>query len=158
MKKKVVVIGAISLLGLLAIAFTWDCIRYVHRARLRVDLADAEMRKQEQRLLALIEGLPGAEPELASAIATYQAAAESADRQKAFDALLSTFRRVGPAEVDPEHPLNRQYMDDVAGAINRRDVARRQYDAEVEAFDNTLAGFRGRIGSLFSSPSRRADQ
>ena len=42
-------------------------------------------------------------------------------------------------------------MDDIAGAINRREVAEKQYDVEWAAYREALGGFRGRIARMFSA-------
>jgi hypothetical protein len=47
-------------------------------------------------------------------------------------------------------------MDDAAGAINRRQVAEKPFDAEEAAYLAYLASWRGQIAQWFS-PTARAD-
>ena len=45
-------------------------------------------------------------------------------------------------------------MDDVAGAINRREIAEKQYDEESAAYQQFLGSFRGTVAKVFSSRAR----
>ena len=60
------------------------------------------------------------------------------------------------SKIDPTNPLDRKFMDDIAGAINRRDVAQKQYDEESAAYQSHLTGVRGGLAKTFS-PHARAD-
>ncbi|MCP6725939.1 hypothetical protein NL526_28170, partial [Klebsiella pneumoniae] len=56
--------------------------------------------------------------------------------------------------VDPTNPLDRKFMDDVAGAINRREIAEKSFDEEWAAYQEFLNGSLGRIARWFSSQAR----
>ena len=45
-------------------------------------------------------------------------------------------------------------MDDIAGAINRREVARDPYDVELVEYRQYLAGFRGGIARRISAAAK----
>src|SRR5436190_1214979 len=55
---------------------------------------------------------------------------------------------------DATNPLDRKFMDDAAGAMNRREVAQKQYDEELAAYQNYLNSWRGSVARLFSSQAR----
>ena len=50
--------------------------------------------------------------------------------------------------VDPTNPLDRKFMDDMAGAINRREIAEKPYDDELAAYQQFLNGWRRQRGAV----------
>ncbi len=52
-------------------------------------------------------------------------------------------------DVDPTYALDRKFMDDVAGAINRREMAEPPYDVEMSAYRQYLSGPRGAVAIWF---------
>ena len=60
------------------------------------------------------------------------------------------------AAIDATNPLDRKFMDDTTGAINRRQVAEKPYDEESAAYQAYLASWRGQIARMIS-PVARAD-
>ena len=140
---------------LLMAAVAWDSLRFASAARDRVLLADAEMRKQEERLVKLLSSSEQASPEMKHSIATYEAAGNSQTRHDAFDELVASFRQTMSNAIDATNPLDRRFMDDIAGAINRREVAEKQYDVEWASYREALSGVRGRIARMLSAQARR---
>lgn len=136
---------------LVAAAFVWDSVRFLSAARHRLNSAESELQQQEDRLVALLSGTPEAPTELVAALAAYRGSETPGARRAAYDELVNVYRKTGPSEIDPAHPLDRKFMDDIAGAINRRDVAKKQLDSECSRFDSAISSFRGRIGRSFSS-------
>jgi hypothetical protein len=50
--------------------------------------------------------------------------------------------------------MDRKFMDDAAGAMNRREVAQKQYDEELAAYQHYLNSWRGSVARMFSSQAR----
>src|SRR5262245_42410208 len=138
MRKLIVPLALFGMALLLGAAVTWDCVRLANDARNRVRLADDEMRKHEVKLTKVLAGAPKASPEIEAAISTYQAAKSTQARHDAYDDLVATFRKASPESVDPTNPLDRRFMDEVAGAINRREVAEKQFQAEFSEYQSYL--------------------
>ena len=109
------------------------------------------MAKHELRLVKRLEAFPERSPGVQAAIAVYQGAKDRAARHDAYDRLVAAFQQTMSATVDPTNPLNRKFMDDMAGAINRREIAQQQYDEESAAYQAFLASRRGAIARWFSS-------
>jgi hypothetical protein len=151
MKKLVLPLAILVMLLLLGAAMAWDCVRYAADARHRVELADQEMQKQEARLVKLLTGFAKTPPEVQSAVAAYRGAESPHARHGAYEQLVVSFRKTMVSEIDPTNPLDRKFMDDIAGAINRREVSEKAYDDESAAYQHFLAGFRGSVAKLFSS-------
>ncbi len=150
MKKSVIflAIGAMALL--LAAAVAWDSLRYVASARERVAMADAEMQKNEERLAKLLAGSQQVSPEVKAALSEHEAAEGRPARHAAYDKLVASFRQTMQSAVDPTDPLGRRFMDDIAGAINRREVVEKQYDSEWAAYREALGEFRGQVARAIS--------
>jgi hypothetical protein len=148
-KKLIVPLAIVAMLALLGAAVAWDCVRLAADARNRVALADAEMKKHEERLLKLLAASPKSTPEMQSAVAAYKEATTPEARRDAYDRLVAAFRNA-PNAVDPTNPVDRKFMDDIAGAINRREVAQKPHDNEVAVYHAYLNSTRGRIARFFS--------
>jgi hypothetical protein len=156
MKKSVIAI-AVGVMGLLLVAaIVWDSLRFATNARERVALAETEIQKQEGRLIKFLAGSKQVSPEVEAAIADYRAADSTPARQAAYESVVAGFRQTMSGDVDPTNPLDRKFADEIAGAINRQEVAEKQYDVEWAAYRRALSGFRGQIARLLS-PRTRAD-
>lgn len=149
-KRYLVIAAAIAMLALIAAAVALDCVRLAAQARHRVELADQELAKHEQRLVTLLAGSPALSPEVRTAIDAYQAAATAPARRAAYDNLVAAFRQSMQAAIDPTNALDRKFMDDVAGAINRHERATPVYDAEMSEYLAYLDSPRGAIANWFS--------
>ncbi len=156
MKIRVIALAILGMIVLLAAAEAWDSVRMAAAARDRMVLADAELQKHESRLAKLLADSPKASAEVKAAIDEHQAAADIHGRHDAYDKMIAAFRQTMSNEIDPTNPLDRKFMDDIAGAINRREIAEQSYDKEAAAYQSALEGFRGSIARLFS-PQARAD-
>lgn len=154
MKKSVILLAIGVMVLLLVGAVVFDSVRYVSAARERVAIADEELRTQEERLVKLLEGSKLVTPEVLDAIGVRKLAEDPESRQVAYDDVVSNFRQTMSAEIDPTNPLDRQFMDQIAGAINRRKVAEKQYDLEWQAYLGALGGFRGSVARMISSQAR----
>ncbi len=154
MKMRTLVIAvALGLVGLIAAAFVFDCHRLALQARSRVDVADQELAKHEQRLVKALAGAGQLSPDVQAALSAYEAAAEQPARHDAYDALVAAVRKSAndpSVAVDPTDPLARKFQDDVAGAINRRERALPPYEAELAAYHDFMRGSRGAVVSWFS--------
>jgi len=151
MKKLIIPLAILAMLVLLAAAAAWDCVRLAGDARYRVTVADDEMQKHEQRLVKTLAGFATVPLDVKSAIAEYQVANTPDARHQAYDELVTAFQSSMAGEIDSTNPLSRKFMDDVAGAINRRQIAQKQFDAEFAAYQNFLNSRRGRVARSFSS-------
>jgi len=153
-KRVLVAVAAFGMLALIAAAFALDCVRLAEQARLRVDLADQELIKHEERLIKLLAGSSEVSSEVRRAIDAYRAADTSPERHAAYDQLLADFRQTMNDTVDPTNTLDRKFMDDIAGAINRREIALAPYDVEMTAYQAYLGGTRGGVARWFSYQDR----
>jgi hypothetical protein len=156
MKRNLLPLIFLAAFGLLAVAIAVDCVRLAADARARVRLADDELKKHEDRLATLLAGSPHVTPEVKSAVAAYRTAADASERHAAYDALVTSFQQTMSAAVDATNPLDRKFMDDTAGAINRRQIAEKPFEEESAAYRAYLASWRGTIAQWFS-PVARAD-
>jgi hypothetical protein len=157
MKKLVLPIAIVLMMVLIAAAYVWDSVRAAASARHRVDLADQEMQRHEQRLLKLLTEHPEATAEVKAAVASFQNDADTPQKRRdAYAQVVASFNSTMAVEIDATNPLKRKFIDDVTGAMNRREIAQKQYDEESTAYQRFLGGFRGRLARLLS-PSARAD-
>jgi hypothetical protein len=137
-------------------AFALDCTRMAGEARHRAELADDEIRKNERRLADLLAGSEKRSPEVEAAIKEYASAEDLPARHAAYQKLVTTFRQTMSSSVDPTNPLDRRFMDDVAGAINRREIAEKPFAVEWASYREFLGSARGRVTRWFS-PQARTD-
>ena len=154
MKKMVLPLAVLAMAGLLLAAMAWDCVGLAADARRRVALADEEMQKHEVRLVKLLTGYPRRSPGVQAAIDAYLVTDGSQARHDAYERVVASFRQSMSGAVDPTNPLDRKFMDDVAGAMNRREIAERQYGDEFAAYQAFLGGVRGGMARWFSSDAR----
>jgi len=154
MKKAILPLAVLAMLGLICGAFALDCVRLAADARHRVEMADEEQKKHEQRLVSLLTGSTHLSPEVQAAIKAYQEAAGPQARHAAYETLVASFRQTMSEHVDPTNPLDRKFMDDIAGAINRQEIARKTYDVESAAYHQYLLGRRGEVARRFSSQTQ----
>jgi hypothetical protein len=150
MKKLVIPAGLLAMAALIGIAYAWDCVRLANDARERVELADQEVQKHEQRLVKTLEGFADRTPEVDAALAKYSETWDIEPRHDAYDQLVAAFQKTMAGEVDADNPLNRKFMDDASGAINRRQVALKAFEAEWSAYQVFLNSGRGRVAQRFS--------
>jgi hypothetical protein len=154
MKQLIVPLAIVAMVALLGAAAAWDCVRLAADARHRVALADQDMQKHELRLVKLLTARENSSPELQSAASTYQAANTATARHEAYEQLVAIIRSKKANGVDATNPLDRKFMDDVAGAINRREIAEQPYDEELAAYQQFLNSFRGGVARMFSVRAR----
>jgi len=154
MKRNLLPLMFFAAFALLAIAIAVDCVRLADDARRRVQLADQELQKHEDRLAVLLAASPEATPEVKDAIANFRAADSPQARRAAYQAMVSTFQQTMAGQLDATNPIARKFMDDTAGAINRQQIAEKPYEEELAAYQAYLASWRGQIARWFSSVAR----
>jgi hypothetical protein len=154
MKRNLLPLMFLIAFALLAIAIAVDCVRIAGDYRERVALADADVAKPEVRLAKLLESSPQVTPEVTAAIASYRDAQDWPARHDAFEALAASFQKTMASKLNATNPLDRKFMDDVAGATNRRQVAEKPFDEEEAAYRSYLASWRGQIAQWFSATAR----
>ena len=153
MKRLVLPLGLLVMALVLGAAVAFDCMRLASDARHRVQLADDEMKKHETRLVKLVAGNSKVSPMVEAEVGAYEGAGSADDRHSYYDSLVASFRKASPA-IDPTNPLERKFMDDIAGAINRREIAEKQYDEESTAYQKFLGSWQGKVARVFSSQAR----
>ena len=151
MKIRVIALAILAMIVLFASAVAWDSVRIAAEARRRLALADEELLKHELRLMKLLTDSPNVSSEVKAAIGEHQAATSTQARHDAYQKVVGAFRQTMSSAVDATNPLDRKFMDDIAGAINRRERAEQSYDQEAAGYQSALNGFRGRIARLLSS-------
>jgi hypothetical protein len=157
MKKLIIPIALLAMAALIGVAMVVDCVSLANSARERVELADQELAKNEQRLVKTLSGfVVERSPEVDSAIKDYESAKDLTARHEAYEKLVASFQRTMSSEFDPTNPTNRKFMDDVAGAINRRQIAEKAFDTEWQAYQEFLKTRRGKVASTFSSQESNA--
>jgi hypothetical protein len=155
MKKLVLPVALVAMAALIAAAMVVDCVRLAADARSRVHLADDEMRKHEERLIDVVGGFRQVSPEVTAAIAAYRQAEGRSARHQAYQQLVIQFRQTTSDRIDPANPLDRPFMDDAAGGINRRQIAEQEFTAESMAYQQFLSSWRGALAKTFSSAARQ---
>jgi hypothetical protein len=150
MKRNLLPLIFLAAFSLLAVAIAVDCVRLAADAAERTRLADAELIKHETRLAKLLESSPLATPEVKQAVANYRSAKDWPTRHAAYESLTSSFQQSMSGKLDATNPLDRKFMDDMAGAINRRQVAEKPFDQELAAYQAYLNSWRGQIARWFS--------
>ena len=154
MKKAIVPLAILAMAALVAGAFALDCTRLAADARARVELVEGELHKHELRLVDVLAGMPKRSPEVDAAIAEYRAAGDMHARHKAYQQLVASYRQTMTDAVDPTNPLDRKFMDDIAGAINRREIAEPPYEKELAAYREFLSGTYGKMARRVSAQAR----
>lgn len=149
MKKLIIPVVLLAMACLIGVAMVVDCIRLAGDMRDRVVLADQELAKHEARLVKVLEGLPDQSPEVAAALKDYAAAWDLKARHAAYDKLVAAYQSTMTAKGDVSNPASRKFMDDANGAINRREVAEKQFDAEWQEYEGFMNSRRGRVASRF---------
>jgi hypothetical protein len=150
MKKLIIPVALLVMACFIGVAMVVDCVRLANDARERVELADQELAKNETRLVKTLESSPDATPAVKAALKDYAAAWDLKPRHAAYDKLVAAFQQTMSTKIDATNPANRKFMDDAAGAINRRQVAEKQFDAEWQAYQEFMNSRRGRVASAFS--------
>ncbi len=156
MKRLIVPLAVLAMLGLVFGAVALDTVRMAAAARQRADLADTELRKHEERLSKLLAGSDKRSPDVDEAIDAYQSAKDLLARHAAYERMVASFRQSMSTSIDPTNPLDRKFMDDIAGVINRREIAEKTFDAEWTLYQEFLNSTRGRL-ALWFSPRAQAD-
>jgi hypothetical protein len=151
MKKLILPIALLAMACFIGAAMVVDCVRLASDARDRVDLADQELAKHEARLVKVLEGSPDQSPEVAAGIKDYAAAWDLKARHAAYDKLVAAYQSTMAGKGDPTNPASRKFMDDANGAINRREVAEKQFDSEWQAYEEFMNSRRGRVARQFAN-------
>lgn len=151
MKKFIIPVALLAMAVFVGVAMVVDCVRLAGDARDRVELADQELAKHESRLVKVLEGSPDQSPEVAAALNSYSSAWDRTARHAAYDKLVTAYQSTMSGQGDPTNPASRKFMDDANGAINRREVAEKQFNAEWQAYEQFMNSRRGRVASGFAN-------
>lgn len=149
MKRLVIPIGLLAMAVVVAVAFVWDCVRIDGDHREQVALADADLQRNEDRLVQALRGLGEPSPALQVAIDAHASAKSRDARHTAYGRLRAEAEQALTQVKDPNQPAARKVIDDVSGAINRRRVAEQAYQQSVAALDQWRGTFRGATARRF---------
>jgi hypothetical protein len=155
MRKLIVPLALIAMGALLGAAVVIDCVRLAADRHNRVSVADGQMATQEMRLANVLSNSAKATPEVQSAISMLKSIHGRQARMQAYDALVASYQKTMSGSVDATNPLDRKFMDEASGAINRREVAQNQYEEESAAYQEFLNSWRGSIAKRFYLEARR---
>jgi hypothetical protein len=158
MKRNLLPLMFFAAFALLAVAIAVDCVRLAGEAAENTRLAYTDVAKQEERFAKLVAASPQVTPEVQSALAEYRTAQSIPERHASFDQLTAAFQQTMSPKLDATNPLDRKFMDDAAGAMNRRQVAEKPFQTELTAYQQYLNTWRGQIARWFSSPAARDHQ
>jgi hypothetical protein len=150
MKKLIVPTALLAMACFIGIAIVVDCVRLAGAARDRVELADQELAKHEARLVKVLEGSPDQSSAVAAALKDYASAWDRKARHAAYDKLVAAYQSTMAGKGDPTNPASRKFMDDANGAINRREIAEKQFDAEWQEYQAFMNSRRGQVASKFA--------
>lgn len=154
MKRLIVPLALVAMALVLFAAASLDCVRIAGDYQRRIALADGEVKKHEERLAKVLEGSPKVTPEVTTALVAYKSAHGAEERHDAYDQLAQSFQKTMAGAVDATNPLDRKFMDEAAGSINRREIAEKLYDVEDVAYQHFLQTWRGSLAQMFSSQAR----
>ncbi len=154
MRKLILPIALLTMAAMLASAVAVDCVRLAADGHRRAQLATDEISKQESLLVGVLENSPKKTSEVESAIATWKSAQGRLSREHAYEGVVAAFQKTMSSKIDASDPLDRKFADEAAGAINRRDVAYKQYAAESATYDGYLNSWRGHVAQVFSAQAR----
>jgi hypothetical protein len=151
MKKLALPLAILAMAALLFGAVALDCVRLAADLHSRVAYADGQMATQEIRLMNVLTSSAKTTPEVQSAVAALKSIHGRQTRIEAYDALVASFRKTMSGAIDATNQLDRKFMDDAAGAMNRREVAEKQYEGELARYQNYMNSWRGHVAQAFVS-------
>ena len=154
MRKLIIPIALLMMAAMLASAVAVDCVRLAADGHERTEMATDQMAKQEQRLVGVLENSPKKTPEVEAAIATWKSVKGRLSREHAYESLVAAFQRTMSPQLVATDPIDRKFMDEAAGAINRREVAHKTYAEESGWYDAYLKSWRGRVAQKLSEQAR----
>ncbi len=143
--------------ALLLAAVAWDCSNHMNGLIREVGAAEAELRNQEERVLAALGAAGIAGSEVDAAIASYRGATSSSEKDRLYNGILSAAGRAPRPSTAVDDPLSRRAADELAGAQNRRAIALRNYQEMKTAYNAAATGLRGAIGLRFTGHPERLD-
>lgn len=130
----------------LAVALALDSVRALRRARVDLAAADRELRLHEERLVSILNGSPDVGERVHAATAAWTQAQARTARHATYRALATTARDIATIEG--------RLGDQIAGALNRHDIAQRRYD-DAEALCQSLASTsRGHLAAALMRAQR----
>ena len=158
MKAKVFLSLGIGAAALVVGAMAWDATRTTSDALARVRNVDSELKKQETRFIVTLDRAPSKDSELVAALKAYERAADIGSRHKVFqDVVSAAHRKLIPA-LSSVDTAQRKVLDDLLGAVNRRDIAYKMYSDELNECEKTIQSAKGGIGGLIGAVPEACDK
>jgi hypothetical protein len=155
MRKLIVPLALLAMGALLSAAVVIDCVRLAADRHGRVLYFDGQMATQEIRLVNVLANSSKLTPEVQSAISVLKSIHGRQARMQAYDALVASFQKTMSGTVGDANPIDRKFGDEAAGAINRREVAKKDFDEESSIYQDFLNSWRGSIAKRFYLEARR---
>jgi len=131
----------------LVAAFSADSCWLNHRLHSAALEIDRELMRHEDKLITLIQSTNRGSPQF---IAAYEACKRTDDISGRHLGFTNIIIDIGQQAFDVDHPIERRYADEYAGALNRRQVAMRHYTEAAIEYNQVTAGLRGSIARFFT--------
>ena len=132
----------------------WDASHALSAAAEAVEQADAEVKVQEERLLYLSSSIPEAGSQLEVLLKEYRDARSRPIRREAYQKIVSLLQKVFLSAADPSNPLRRRMLDELMGAVNRREISERRYSEAIADYQRFVGSFRGKLALTVSGGSK----
>lgn len=155
MRRLIVPLALLAMGLLLGVAVVIDCVRLARDAQNRVLVTDGAMVTQEIRFAKQLEGNAKTGAAVRAAIEKFKAIHTRQERMAAYDELVVAFRNSASEKIDPNNQLDRKFLDEATGAINRRDVAQKQNTEEQAVYEAFMNSWRGKLAAFVSTGVRR---
>jgi hypothetical protein len=133
----------LAFLTLLAGAIAWDVQRELRNVYRLVLESDREVRDQEVRFISNLPPIGIRPQDFQAEIARFQQASGTSEREAAFQELILAIGQLKPTASGD--PIARRAADEFAGALNRRQIARRCYQEAANRYNETSKGLKGNL-------------
>lgn len=152
MKAWLVLTPAVMLLvALVAAAFVLDAVRAGRRRTAELNQVDADLAKQEARLLTTLENFAELPAVVAQARDQYRAASDRDTRQTRYAELAREVEVWVLPNLSSDRPGERRSLDDLAGALNRRRTVARRWGELVDEYDAWRETLPGRLAARWDA-------
>lgn len=155
-KSKLLLWLAGIVLILLIFAFCFDSANAVQSARTQLETVDSELKLQEARYIREISSFPDLPGKVTENIRRYQEAQAISIRHQLFGDLTTEAQKFLLGRDASSNQLQRKILDELSGALNRRQIAERHFQEALRECKQTMSSFRGTIGGVFYGDCSKA--
>lgn len=142
-------IGGIVVL-LLILALCFDSASEIQAVRSQLETVDTELKLHEERYLREISSFPNIPGELTESIQRYRTTDTISARHRLFNDLTTQAQRFLLGRDPSSNQLERKMLDEMAGALNRRQIAERHFQEALQECKRVQSSWRGTLGGVFS--------